>query len=246
MNGLVESSGRPAFWRGFKAAFGMPALVLFASMVGFGSLAREASIAILPTLVTTLGIWGLPGQMVMVEMVAFGAPLFAIAAAVSAANARFLPMTLAITPYLADWETTWFRRLLFAQLVTLTPWAMALQRWPSMPQTDRVPYYVGFSAMCVIGAVTGTTLGHTLAGVLPRPLTLGLIFLSPAFFSMVFASVRQRAGVLSLIAGAAMGPPMHMLSPDWGVPVTGLIAGTAAFTIDSYLKGRNAKGDGRE
>ncbi len=239
----IETQGRGTAWRrGFKAAIGMPSLVLFASMVGFGSLAREASIDLLPTIVTTIGIWGLPGQMVMVEMVAFGAPLFAIAVAVSAANARFLPMTLAITPYLADWRTTWVQRLLFAQLVTLTPWAMALQRWPAMPQTDRVPYYVGFSVMCMVGAITGTILGHELARVLPRPLTLGLIFLSPAFFSMVFAGVRQRAGVLALLAGAAMGPSMHMISPDWGVPVTGLVAGSAAFSLDAYLRRRIAQG----
>jgi len=225
-----------AWWRGFRAACGIPALVLFASMMGFGSLAREASIDMLPSIVTTVGIWGLPGQMVMVEMVAFGAPLFAIAVGVSVANARFLPMTLAITPYLTDWRVHWIKRLMFAQLVTLTPWAMALQRWPNMPQADRVPYYVGFSTMCMVGAVAGTALGHELAGVLPRPLTLSLIFLSPAFFTMVFASVRHRAGVLALIAGATMGPPMHSVSPEWGVPITGLIAGTAAFGVDTLAR----------
>ncbi|MBT6110124.1 MAG: AzlC family ABC transporter permease, partial [Rhodospirillales bacterium] len=128
---MTESS---PFRRGFMSACGLPALVLFSSMVGFGTLASEASLDLLPTIVTTIGIWGLPGQMVMVEMVAFGAPVFAIALAVSVANARFLPMTLAITPYLTNWRVSWIRRLLFAQLVTLTPWAMALQRWPSMPQ----------------------------------------------------------------------------------------------------------------
>ena len=234
---MTESS---PFRRGFMSACGLPALVLFSSMVGFGTLASEASLDLLPTIVTTIGIWGLPGQMVMVEMVAFGAPVFAIALAVSVANARFLPMTLAITPYLTNWRVSWIRRLLFAQLVTLTPWAMALQRWPSMPQEDRVPYYVGFSMMCMVGATAGTVLGHELAAVLPRPLTLSLVFLSPAFFAMVFASVRQRAGVLSLSAGAAMGPPMHMVSPDWGLPLTGLIAGSAAFGVDAYLKGRAA------
>jgi predicted branched-subunit amino acid permease len=240
MTGTEPSPQGSAYWRGFRAAFGMPSLVLFASMTGFGSLAREASISLLPTIATTIGIWGLPGQMVMVEMVAFGAPLFAIGLAVAAANARFLPMTLAITPHLADWRTTWLNRLLFAQLITLTPWAMALQRWPAMTQEDRVPYFVGFSMMCMIGAVTGTVLGHELAAVLPRPLTLSLIFLSPAFFSMVFAGVRQRAGVLSLVCGAAMGPPMHMISPDWGLPVTGLVAGSVAFGVDLYLKARKS------
>ncbi len=229
---------------GFRAAIGMPSLVLFASMMGFGSLAREASVPLIPSIITTLGIWGLPGQMVMVEGLALGMPLFAITVGVSIANARFLPMTLAITPFLSDWKASLFRRLLFAQLITLTPWAMALQRWPEMARDDRVPYYVGYSAMCMIGATCGTALGHELAGVLPRPLTLSLIFLSPAFFAMVFASTRQRASVLALFAGAAMGPALHMVSPDWGLPATGLIAGSLAFGVDAAIRSRQKKGNG--
>ena len=53
-----------AFRRGLREAFGMPALVLSSSMVGFGSLARESGIDLIVTILTTLGIYGLPGQIV--------------------------------------------------------------------------------------------------------------------------------------------------------------------------------------
>ncbi len=229
--------------RGARDAVGMPVLVLFASMMGFGSLARASGLDVWLTIATTVGIWGLPGQMIMAEMLAAGAPIFAIAAGVAAANARFLPMTLAVTPYLSGWRTTWPRRLLLAQFITLTPWVAALQKFPTMHQEERVPYYAGFSAVCLVGAVIGTTLGHVLSGVLPAPLTLSLVFLSPAFFAMIFADVRHRAGVMSLLIGAAMGPPMHMASPDWGIPVTGLLAGSLAFGIDHVLRSRAQGGD---
>ncbi len=225
-----------AYKLGARDAFGMPALVLFASMMGFGSLARESGINVWHAVVTTLGIWGLPGQIIMVEMLAVGAPIFAIALGVSAANARFLPMTLAITPYLKGWKTAWWRRMLFAQFITLTPWAMALQRFPAMAQAERIPYYTGFSIVCLTGAMIGTWLGHSLAGVLPRPLTLSLIFLSPAFFAMVFAGVRQRAGVMALACGALIGPTLHGWSVSWGIPVTGLLAGSFAFALDDLIR----------
>jgi len=228
--------------RGMRDAFGAPALVLFASMMGFGSLARESGLDLFTTVVTTIAIWGLPGQMVMAEMTAVGAPLFAIAAGVAAANARFLPMTLALTPLLSEWRGSWIKRLFFAQFVTLTPWVAALQRFPGMAHEDRVPYYGAFSAVCMAGAVVGTAIGFELAGQLPRPLTLSLIFLSPAFFAMVFADVRHRAGVLALGAGACLGPILHGVSPDWGIPVTGLLAGSFAFGVDSLLRRRASRG----
>ena len=232
----IERSPAEVRKLGARDAFGMSALVLFASMMGFGSLARESGINVWHAIATTIGIWGLPGQIVMVEMVAIGAPVIAIAMGVAAANARFLPMTLAITPYLSDWKTTWPRRMLFAQFVTLTPWAAALQRFPSMKQSERIPYYAGFSIVCLIAAVLGTYMGHVLAGILPRPLTLSLMFLSPAFFAMVFAGVRQRAGVIALFSGALIGPPLHGLSVNWGIPATGLLAGSFAFGFDFLLR----------
>ena len=224
--------------RGMRDAIGAPVLVLFASMMGFGSLARESGLDLWMTLATTIGIWGLPGQMVMAEMTAAGAPLFAIAAGVAAANARFLPMTLAITPFLSEWRVSWPKRLLFAQFVTLTPWAMALKLFPGMAHEDRVPYYAGFSAVCLVGASIGTVLGFELAGQLPRPLTLSLVFLSPAFFAMVFADVRHRSGILALVSGAVLGPLMYAVSPDWGIPVTGLLAGSFSFGADAWLRRR--------
>ena len=133
------------------------------------------------------------------------------------------------------------KRLLFAQFVTLTPWVVALQRFPGMAHEDRVPYYATFSAVCLVGATIGTTLGFELAGQLPRPLTLSLVFLSPAFFAMVFADVRHRAGVMALACGACLGPVLHGISPEWGIPVTGLLAGSFSFGVDYLLRRRSSR-----
>ncbi|MEQ8665399.1 MAG: AzlC family ABC transporter permease [Rhodospirillales bacterium] len=231
-----------AFRRGLREAFGMPALVLSSSMIGFGSLARESGMDLIMTVLTTIGIYGLPGQIVMVEMVAAGAPVFAIAIGVGVANARFLPMTLALSPYINQWPASIWRKLAFSHLVTLTPWAAALRYFPEMENEERIPYYMGYSLLCILGATAGTAIGHFLAAELPGPIAISLVFLSPAFFSMVFADVRHRLGMIAVTLGAGVGPVLHDLTPDWGLPATGLIAGTAAFLIDRLLKKREQSG----
>lgn len=226
---------------GVRDALGLPAIVLFASMSGFGSLARESGLPLWATVASTVGIWGLPGQVVMAEMFALGAPVFAIAVGVAVANARFLPMTLALMPYFHGWRGPKAGRFGLSHFVSLNPWAAALRRFPGMAPEYRVPYFLCFSSVCVTAATAGTALGYELAGTLPRPVTLGLVFLSPAFFAIVFADVRHRAGVLALLFGAALGPVLHAWEPHWGLPATGLVAGTAAFLIDRILVRRRRR-----
>jgi hypothetical protein len=54
---------------------------------------------------------------------------------------------------------------------------------------------------------------------------------------LIFAAdVRARARALALGMGAIIGPPMHLVSPDWGLLATGLVAGTLAYWIDERLR----------
>ena len=47
---------------GVKNAIGVPALLLFSAMTGFGSLAQEQGLSIYMSILSTILIWGLPGQ----------------------------------------------------------------------------------------------------------------------------------------------------------------------------------------
>src|SRR3546814_12543899 len=72
-----------------------------------------------------------------------------------------------------------------------------------------------------------TAVGFYLAGLLPGFVTLGLVFLNPIYFMLVFvADARHRARVLALAFGAVAGPPLHLVSPDWGLLTTGVLAGS--------------------
>ncbi|HJL93737.1 MAG TPA: AzlC family ABC transporter permease, partial [SAR324 cluster bacterium] len=87
-----------AVLKGIRNAFGVPALLLFSAMTGFGSMAQEQGLSLYISILSPVLIWGLPGQVVHVELYGLGAPLIAIVLGVAGANARFLPMTLSMMP----------------------------------------------------------------------------------------------------------------------------------------------------
>ncbi|MEM7222244.1 MAG: AzlC family ABC transporter permease [Pseudomonadota bacterium] len=212
-------------------AAGFPSIVLFASMTGFGSLCRASDLSLAIALGATAGIWGLPGQLAMVELQLAGSELIAIVMAVSLANARFFPMALVILPLLRVGLTRKLWLFPMVQMMSLNPWAATLREAGRLSGRERRLYFVTFAAVCVTAALAGTAFGYLATGALPRPLTLGLIFLNPLFFALLFASLEGRSTVLALLLGAVVGPLLHLVSPDWGLMATGLLAGTAAFLL---------------
>ena len=59
---------------------------------------------------------------------------------------------------------------------------------------------------------------------------------------LVFAAdARHRERGLALGLGAASGPLLYLASPDWGLLLTGLLAGSAAFLADRLWARRAAR-----
>src|SRR5690242_5975905 len=82
---------RELAWRtGAREALGTPALVLGVGYIGYGSLAQSHGFALLETALSTICIWALPGQLILVEMEAVGAPFVAIVFVVVFSASRFL------------------------------------------------------------------------------------------------------------------------------------------------------------
>jgi predicted branched-subunit amino acid permease len=80
---------------------------------------------------------------------------------------------------------------------------------------------------------------------MPQYVTLGLVFLNPIYFMLIFvADFRQPERALALGLGAVAGPLLHLVDPDWGLLATGLIAGTAAFLIIRWHEARRGGGNG--
>ena len=95
-------TNQQAVFTGIRNAIGVPALLLFSAMTGFGSLAQEQGLSLYISILSTVLIWGMPGQVVHVELYGLGAPLIAVVLGVAGANARFMPMTLSMMPVFAD------------------------------------------------------------------------------------------------------------------------------------------------
>ena len=227
----TEITLRNAAIRGIRDACGLPALVLLASYIGFGSLARESGLHLIMVLSTTAGVWGLPGQIALAELYAAGTTMLTVALAVSFANARFLPMAVSFMPLLQGGVHRKGWLYLLVQLLSVNSWVAGLRVFPEMTANSRVCYFVVFGVTCMSAALLGTALGFFAVGSLPRPVTLGLIFLNPVFFALVFAGVRVRPVILALILGALLGPVLHLVAADWAILSTGLIAGTTAFWV---------------
>ena len=138
---------------GIRNALGVPALLLFSAMTGFGSLAQEQGLSLWISMLSTVLIWGMPGQVVHVELYGLGAPLIAVALGVAGANARFLPMTLSMMPLLrkAPHHRRW--NYLLVHMISINTWAEMMRKGDEIPVERRVAYFLGFSSTCMFAGV---------------------------------------------------------------------------------------------
>lgn len=206
--------------------------MLGAGYVGFGALAAGHDFSLFAALLSTATIWALPGQLVLVEMYAVGAPLLAIVSTVMLTSARFLPMTVALMPLLREPRHARATLYLAAHLVAMTGWAAAMRRCPDLPSAARLAYFAGFALTNWATSFVCTALGYLVADGLPPPVKLGFVFLSPIYFLLVLtADARTRAMVPALVCGALSGPLAHLVAPDWSVLAGGVVGGTVAYLV---------------
>jgi predicted branched-subunit amino acid permease len=232
---------RPAGRAGVRQAFGAPGVVMGASFLGFGALVRQSELALWHGLASTVTGWALPGQIALVELYAAGASLLSIALAVALSNARLLPMTVTLMPVLHSPRWPRWSYFLAAHYVAVTGWAAAMRVCPALPAAERLPFFAGFALTLWVVTIATTAAGFHLAGVVPQPVSLGLVFLNPIYFMLVFAEgANQRTRALALGLGAVAGPPLHLLTPDWGLLIAGVGAGTLAFALDRMWARRHA------
>jgi predicted branched-subunit amino acid permease len=188
-------------------------------------------------------VWGLPGQVAFAELFAIGAPVLAIIVASSMANLRFLPMSLSLLALFRDDRRAWRWRYLLVALMSINTWTLTLMHGPAMASEQRFYYYMGLCATCMTGGLIGTALGYYLAVSFPFFVTVSLIYLNPVYFVFLFSGVRHRNCILALMIGAVLGPLFYLISPGWGLPFCGIIAGTAAFWIDRRMPAADQEGD---
>ena len=217
---------------GARRAFGIPAVVLGGSFVGFGALVQQSGLTILHGLFSTATGWALPGQVALVELYAVGASIFVITAAVALANARLLPMAVTLMPLIRAPGVPRWRYYLAAHLIAVTGWAAAMRDCPSLPTDQRLPYFTGYAVVLWLVTLLCTAVGFAVSDAVPPYITLGLVFINPIYFMLVVAAdVRGRSRVLAALLGAVLGPLLYLATPDWSLLLAGVGAGTIAFAV---------------
>lgn len=236
----------PAFRRdylwGLGRALALPAWIVGFSLLGVGSLARDAGHPIGAAVFSTIFVWAAPAQLILYGTLASGGLIVAAALAVFLSAIRLLPMVLSIWPYLRKPGQPLWLQLLMAHLVAATTWIDATRHLPDMEGERRVPYYLGFATACVGVSAAMTAIGFLLVGALPGPLAAGLLCLTPLYFMIsLVGSARGATDWLALALGVALVPiAQHVVGRDYDLLAAGLIGGTTAYLARRILPGRLA------
>ena len=147
-------------------------------------------------------------------------------------STRVLPMAAMLLPQMRHPRWSAPHYTFAAHCIAMTGWAVAMRRAPEMAPEHRLPHFCAFTMGLWLACLTGTVAGYFLSGMFSQLLTVGLVFLNPVYFILILIrETRSKLGAAALISGAVIGPPVHLLIPEWSLIVGGTLAGLVAFAI---------------
>jgi predicted branched-subunit amino acid permease len=201
-------------------------------MIGFGTLASEASVPMLHALIIMAGLWSMPGLIAFVDLYNSGIGILALVIATGIANVRVLPVTIATIPEIRTSQKVKPAHFFYAQFNSVNAYLGLLNVKQKIEDRRLLTqYFVGFCMGTVFLGSVGVTVGMTLAGSVSPEILRILIFVTPLYILLLAASSRRPSILLSIAAGGLVVPYAQTLSADWGVVVGGVLAGTIAYFI---------------
>jgi predicted branched-subunit amino acid permease len=218
------------FWRGVLETPSIPAVVLTLTFIGFGALARDSGLDMLQAVFTTVSVWALPGQVVMLDQIRQGMGIAGVFFAVTLTAVRLMPLTISLLPHLRNNNTPKWLQLIMAHYIAVTVWVESMRRLPKLPKEQRIPYYLGFASTLFLINALATALGFYLAASLPVSIAAALIFMTPVYFFLAMIdAAKERIDYFALSLGMVMGPLFYVMFPGLDLMLTGLLAGTVAY-----------------
>ena len=226
-----------AFWQGTTGVFSLAGLVMCASFLGFGALVRGMGFDVWPALATTVVIWALPGQVVLLTLATEGAGLMATALAVSFTAVRLLPMVALVLARSALPGTSKAPLYFLAHFIAVTLWVLTEQKVAEMERERRLPWLTGLGCCLMVIMLGMNVAGYYLTGVVPPIIAAALAFMSPCFFCIsLFTNSRARADYFAIAAGCVLIPVCMHLVPDYDLAIAGLLGGTMAYFAGRSLR----------
>jgi 4-azaleucine resistance transporter AzlC len=212
------------------ARAGVPfALATFVLGISFGVLTRSLGWGVVAPIVFSVITFSGSAQFAVVAVLGAGGGALAAIVAAVLLNARFLPMGIAVAPFLKGGP---LRRALEGQAVVDASWALASR---GGGRFDR-EFMIGATIPQVVAWIGGTAIGALGGNFIGNPERLGLDVIFPAFFLALLVEELRRGGrtiAVALIA-AALSLALVPFVPA-GVPV---IAACAAALLG--LRGRSS------
>lgn len=203
-----------------------------ATFLAFGAAVQEAGLSPGWALLACWGIYGMPGQLVLVQAAAAGwaGGVGAAVMGAVAVNARFLPMAVSLAPILTAGDR---RRLLPAvPFIAVTPWAAAMRTLPSIERSLRVSWFLGFGMTSWVVAGTAALSGFYIAGALGADARAALLFVNPLYYALLLtADLDKPAPRRAVLCGAAAAGLVLVLPPAMALLAAGLLGGTVAFLL---------------
>src|SRR5688572_17507182 len=187
--------GGGVYLAGARAALPF-ALATFVLGISFGVLARSLGWGVVAPIVFSVIAFSGSAQFAVIAVLGAGGGALAAIVAAILLNSRFLPMGIAVAPFLKGGP---FRRALEGQAVVDASWALASRGGGRFDREfmigATVPQGVAWIAGTAVGAVGGDFIGD--------PERLGLDVIFPAFFLALLADelrVGRHAVVVALVA----------------------------------------------
>ncbi len=207
------------------------------TMAGYSTIAREAGFDFWMSLATSLGIWGLPGQVVLVSLYAAGASLFIIFMAVSLANLRMLLMVISAADMmnLASHRLPLWKRIFWMHFLSITSWTnlgMAQQKYPSHLL---LAYYQGFTLTIFFFGIMGTILGYFLGDLLEPKILRIVIFVTPIYILLNIINARHKANRLAVVLGSILCPLLFPFAGEWAILLAGITGGAIASLYSRHI-----------
>src|SRR5215203_5174966 len=202
------------------ARAGLPfALATFVLGISFGVLARSLGWGIVAPIVFSVIAFSVVAVLAMVAVLGAGGGALAAIVAAVLLNSRFLPMGVAVAPFLKGGP---LRRALEGQAVIDASWALASR---GGGRFDR-EFMMGATAPQVAAWIGGTVIGVLASGVVGNAERLGLDAVFPAFFVALLADELRGGGqtVAAALIAAALSLALIPIVPP-GVPVIAACAG---------------------
>ena len=104
--------------------------------------------------------------------------------------------------------------------------------YKSIPQEQRIDYWIGIGSATWSVAVLGTSIGFYFSEFLNKEIMMGLAILNPIYFLCMMVGASKTIQItLSVLLGTILGPIFYFISPEWSILFGGAVGGTAAYLI---------------